>query len=175
MERQRQFPKDLPGNQSGNMTPGPFIKFGVSRWHFPTCSQNKEIPMSFKQLFIRHNAHATVVLLRDIEKLILRMIRGIPMLFMEWVPDLFRHFLDWFHRTIILWSCIAIGVARVAAVFALWIAIVFGPLIIWPGYITSLWMMITLIGAVWELRRRSKSVAKNPPPFDVPPAPTPDP
>jgi hypothetical protein len=96
-------------------------------------------------------------LLRDTEAAFIRMIHGVVLFFWERIPNLFRTLLGWLHAKLLLAIRIAIRALRAGAVVSAWLAIVFGPLFLHAGIISSLWMVLALAGSIWGLRRTLKS------------------
>ena len=102
------------------------------------------------------NQHGILMFLRDIEDFFLRMIRGIVAFLVERVPKFFRVMLDWLHAKFVLSVRIAVRLVRVGIVVISWLAIVFGPITLYPGIVSVNWMVLALIGSVWGLRRQLK-------------------
>ncbi len=113
---------------------------------------------TWKQWIVKHDTKNNVILtlLREVEALIVRMIRGIALFMWEGLWQWLRDVLAWLHETIVLCVRIAVRFVRVAAVFAVWVVLVFGPLAFHFGFISGIWTVLALVGSAWGLRRQLK-------------------
>lgn len=97
-----------------------------------------------------------LALLHNMEIALIQMISGIWWFLWETTPDLLRQILSWLQWILELAIRISVRLVRVAAVGFAWFAIVWGPLLRWPGMISVIWTAIAVAGSVYGLRRRLK-------------------
>ena len=79
---------------------------------------------------------------------------GIVLLFLECMPNLWRQIINWIRNTAQITVRVAVRLLRVTVVASAWIAIVFGPFCIYPGFASGICACLALLGSVWGLRRQ---------------------
>lgn len=90
------------------------------------------------------------------EQKLLRMHVGIWMFFIETVPDFWKQLWNWLLGKLEFLVRVSVRLCRILGLLATWVAIVFGPLWLVPGWSTSGWMILTVSGSIYGLKRARK-------------------
>ena len=104
--------------------------------------------------WLEHEGDELLTWLHDSEQAVKRAIHGVWKFLVVKIPELFRHLLVWLEDKCIYACRVATRVARLAGLAMLWLVIVAGPLVVYPGIITGAWAALALAGSWWGLQRR---------------------
>jgi hypothetical protein len=123
------------------------------------ASSNERIPITphnWKHL-LEHEGDAILSWLESTEAEFVRMIYGIWLFIRMRIPELFRRFIEWLKEKFAYAFRVVFRLARVVVAFVACVAIVFGPLVVYPNAVTELWLILALTGSVWGYRRQLKN------------------
>jgi hypothetical protein len=104
--------------------------------------------------WMEHEDDALLTRLHAIEEALKRALRGIAAFIVERIPELCRRLLGWLQEKFTYACRVAVRLARVAAFAVALLAIVFTPLVIYPGIVTGFWAAIAIAGSLYGAQRQ---------------------
>lgn len=106
-----------------------------------------------------HRGDVLLTRLHDLEVELLAGLRGIGHFLVKRVPELLRELEAWMRVQFAYGIRVAIRIGRLLGVILALLAIVFGPLVAFPGFLTGIWAVVAMAGAWWGLDRHSKNLS----------------
>lgn len=94
--------------------------------------------------------------LYELESKIQRMLVGIVLFVVETLPDFWKRLFNWLLGKIEFLIRASVRLSRIAVLLIAWLVIVFGPAWLMPVWISSGWLMLTISGSIYGLKRAKK-------------------
>lgn len=96
----------------------------------------------------------TLAFLQKWEEGFLRAIHGVPVFIYKKIPAIARRCAAWLRKSLDYTYLVAVRVVRVAGLGVAWLALVFGPLVFFFGWLSALWALLALAGSLWGVDRQ---------------------
>lgn len=84
------------------------------------------------------------------------LLNGIVRFFTTDLPEILREVLGHLHELAISSCRIGYHLGKFLGVTAAWLAVLFLPIILYPGWITVAWMVLAICASVWGYRRHKQ-------------------
>ena len=104
--------------------------------------------------WLEHEGDELLTWLHGCEETAKRAIDGIWAFFREKIPAELRNLLAWSIKKLVYGCRVATRVARIAGLGLAWLAIVGGPLAIYPNCVTGTWAVLASVGSWWGLQQQ---------------------